>query len=88
MYLKLRILFTWLSVLCAVAIFPVGTFLGLSAAIVCILVCALFAALMYLCKQKQEQQEAQSQKTQPQNENIAPQNAESNDAPDSDAKTE
>lgn len=63
MYLKLRILFTILSVLCAVALFPIGTFFGLTAAIICFLVGALFAALMVLCKQKQEQQEANHKKT-------------------------
>ena len=61
MYLKLRILFTLLAVACAVALFPIGTFLGFPAAILCIMVGALFAGLMYLCKQKQEEIEAKAQ---------------------------
>jgi flagellar biosynthesis component FlhA len=66
MFLKLRILFTWLAVACAVACFFVGTFLGLPAAIACIAVGAAFAGLMYLCKQKQEEEEAKQQQSQEQ----------------------
>ncbi|MBO4940526.1 MAG: hypothetical protein J6D30_05880 [Clostridia bacterium] len=55
MYLKLRIIFTWIAVAFAVAVFPVGTFLGFTWAIICVAACALFAGLMYICKQKQEE---------------------------------
>ena len=65
MFLKLRILFTWLAVACAAACFFVGMFLGLPAAIACIALGAAFAGLMYLCKQKQEEQEAKQQQSQP-----------------------
>ena len=56
MFLKLRILFTWLAVACAVVIFPIGTFFGFDAAILCLMAGAIFAGLMYLCKQKQEEE--------------------------------
>lgn len=68
MIVKLRILFTLLAVACAAAIFPIGMFLGLEAAILCLMVGALFAGLMYICKQKQESDEA---KTKQQAENPA-----------------
>ena len=57
MYVKLRILFTLLSVACAAVVFPVGTLFGFTWAIICVMACALFAGLMYLCKQKQEADE-------------------------------
>lgn len=90
MYLKLRILFTWLAVACAVACFFVGTFVGLPAAILCIIVGASFAGLMYLCKQKQEAEDAKKQQTEAQKqlqEQSQEQPKTENDSTESDKET-
>ena len=72
MYLKLRILFTWLAVACAAAVFPVGTFLGFTWAIICVAACALFAGLMYIFKQKQEETEEKAKQQTEQTDSDAP----------------
>ena len=57
MFLKLRILFTVLAVVCAILILPIGTWLDLGWAIAVIVLGAAFFILMLLCKQQQEIEE-------------------------------
>jgi hypothetical protein len=57
MYLKLRILFTILAVLCVAALLPIGSIFGFMWAGICALFAFLFFGLMWLCKQNQEMQE-------------------------------
>ena len=57
MFLKLRILFTILSCICAAAVIPVGAFLGFIWAGLCIVAAFAFYVFMLIFKQKQEEQE-------------------------------
>lgn len=61
--LILRILFTVLSALCLGALIPVAI-LGWQYAVMCGLGAFLFFILMLLCKQAQEQREAEQRKQQ------------------------
>ena len=62
MYLKLRILFTILAVICVGALLPIGTVFGFAWAGVCALFAFLFFGLMILCKQNQEINERNDEK--------------------------
>ena len=57
MLLKLRIILTILSALCAAAVLPIGTFFDLPWAIATALGGVLFFLLMLLVKQEQEKRE-------------------------------
>ena len=57
MFLKLRILFTVLAVVCTVLVLPVGTWLDLGWAIATIVLGVAFFIAMLLCKQQQEIEE-------------------------------
>lgn len=59
MFLKLRIIFTILSAICAAAVLPVGTFLGLAWAITAALAAVAFFLIMLIFKQEQEKREPQ-----------------------------
>ena len=57
MYLKLRVLFTILAVICVGMLLPIGSIFGLMWAGICALFAFLFFGLMKLCKQNQEMNE-------------------------------
>ena len=57
MLVKLRIIFTILSAVCAAAVVPVGTFCGFIGAMICIVAAFMFFVVMLGFKNKQEQQE-------------------------------
>jgi hypothetical protein len=57
MLVKLRIIFTILSAICAAAVVPVGTFFGLIGALICIVAAIMFFCIMLGFKSKQEQLE-------------------------------
>lgn len=63
MFLKLRIIFTLLSAICAAAVIPLGAFLGFIWAAIAIIAAFTFYVFMLIFKQKQEELE---QKNQPQ----------------------
>ena len=54
MLVKLRIIFTVLSALCAAAVVPVGTFFGFIGAMICIVAALMFFVIMLGFKNKQE----------------------------------
>lgn len=54
MLVKLRIVFTVLSALCAAAVVPVGTFFGFIGAMICIVAALMFFVIMLGFKNKQE----------------------------------
>lgn len=73
MFLKLRIIFTILSCICAAAVIPVGAFLGFIWAGLCIVAAFAFYVFMLIFKQKQEERETsqlqqKANETQPQGE--------------------
>ena len=55
MFLKLRIIFTILSAICAAAVIPLGAFLGLIWAGVAIVAAFAFYVFMLFFKQRQEE---------------------------------
>lgn len=57
MLVKLRIIFTILSAICAAAVVPIGTFFGLIGAIICIVLAVMFFVVMLGFKNKQETKE-------------------------------
>ena len=57
MFLKLRILFTILAVICVALVLPIGAFFDLTWAIVVALAGVAFYLLMLLMKQEQEKRE-------------------------------
>lgn len=67
MYLKFRIIFTILSVLCVAALLPVGAFLGFGWAGLCAVLALLFFGLMMLCKQNQAIEERKKQREEEKN---------------------
>lgn len=71
MYLKFRIIFTILSVLCVAALLPVGSFFGLGWAGLCAVLALLFFGLMMLCKQNQAIEERKQQREEKKNEQNA-----------------
>lgn len=71
MYLKFRIIFTILSVVCVAALLPVGSFFGLGWAGLCAVLALLFFGLMMLCKQNQAIEECKQQREEKKNEQNA-----------------
>lgn len=57
MLVKLRIIFTILSAVCAAAVVPVGTFFGLIGALICVVAAIMFFVIMLGFKSKQETKE-------------------------------
>ena len=57
MYLKLRIIFTILSALCAAAVIPIGSVFGFVWAGICAVGAFLFFVVMKICKTNQEIEE-------------------------------
>ncbi|MBE5753676.1 MAG: hypothetical protein E7343_06425 [Clostridiales bacterium] len=55
MFKTLRILFTLLSALCVAIVLPVGTFLGLTYALICVALAFVFFVLMLYFKGKHEE---------------------------------
>lgn len=62
MFLKLRIIFTILSALCAALVLPIGTWFGLVWAIVAAVAAAVFFFIMLIFKQEQEKRETPIEK--------------------------
>ncbi len=60
MYKKLRILFTCISALALVGLFPMGLIFDTAGIVACVLVAGIFFMLMLLCKQAQEKREPTS----------------------------
>ena len=55
MFQTLRIVFTILSALCVLAVMPVGAFVGLPYALICVAAAFVFYVVMLYFKTKQEQ---------------------------------
>ena len=60
MFLKLRIIFTILSAICAALVLPVGTWFGLIWAIITAVAAGAFFLVMLIFKQEQEKREPTS----------------------------
>ena len=57
MFLKLRIILTILSAICAALVLPLGTWFGLLWAIIAAVSAGIFFLIMLICKQEQEKRE-------------------------------